>query len=316
MYGNLPEPYATRLSAIATDEQRGAAELTMDSAHLILELLDDELPPDSKVGHLIGLITNIATVKPSMASMINLANSMGLVFEDHGGPDRPEEGLKAASNWISEWLREKDERMARVIDQALTRLPGNGGTVACFSYSSTLGALLGEASSRGILWNVWVSEARPGHEGLALARLANGQGHRVTVTTDAALPGLLGKMDPEISAVVLGTDSLIQDRFINKSGTDPLVLSAARFKITVLVLTTNDKVLPSSLEHLLEPAGKEGRPPVEWSDLPRNIRLHNDLFESADLDLVKWIITESGVHRPGTVTREVPQRVCRWLSPP
>jgi translation initiation factor 2B subunit (eIF-2B alpha/beta/delta family) len=121
----------------------------------------------------------------------------------------------------------------------------------------------------------------------------------VTVVVDALAPSLVGESD----AVVVGADAVTARGVWNKSGTLSLALAAHAVRRPLLVVTTEDRLVPARLARRLHlPEAEAGsvlaRP-------PRGVRVLNRLFDVTPLDLVSRVVTEAGAMTPAVLRRRV-----------
>ncbi len=123
-----------------------------------------------------------------------------------------EEG-KAVSE-IEAKIDEMDERCVKNLEKIV-----EGKVVATISRSHIVEKALLKAK------HVIVLESTPGREGLEMARFLRGRGLLATTFPDSAISYAVRACD----VVVVGADAVLEDAFINKTGTLPLALTAKHF---------------------------------------------------------------------------------------
>ncbi|HEY6423632.1 MAG TPA: S-methyl-5-thioribose-1-phosphate isomerase [Pseudonocardiaceae bacterium] len=177
----------------------------------------------------------------------------------------------------------------------------NAGALACVEWGTALGvvrALHADALVRMVL----VGETRPLLQGsrITAAELAQlGVPHQVIV--DAAGPGLIAS--GRVDAVIVGADRIAANYdVVNKVGTYPLALAAARARIPFVVAAPAATLDPDT------PTGAavtiEHRDPDEvllvggWRMAPTESTALNPAFDVTPADLVTAIVTESRVIEP------------------
>lgn len=195
----------------------------------------------------------------------------------------------------AEWLIE------RVGTPVTVQTHCNAGGLACVEWGTALGVVRALHEQRA-LRHVYVDETRPLLQGSRLTawELAElGVAH--TLVVDGAGPSVLARGLAD--AVVVGADRIAANGdVINKIGTYPLALAAARAGIPFLVAA------PESTVDLNTPAGGaveiEVRSPAEIVHIgqtaiaPPGTRTLNLAFDITPADLVTAIITEDRIIRP------------------
>lgn len=324
----LPPKIQAGLDRIREDELRGAAELTDRAVFLFSELMrplanklgSSRTGPYPNIGSIVDqleyLVLQIASVKPTMAPLINLANGIGVVYESGLRKKGKAHGLEMIIDYLEYLQINQPIQMRQLLDSYFNTISERYTHVFTISHSSTLVQLMYAAQERERIWEVLISEARPGHEGLTMALVAKKAGHRVTVSTDAELPGLLNEYSPREALVIVGADTVSKNSFTNKSGTWPLILSAHQLQVPIFVLALSNKFLPKGLHHIHNYKGTPGTIPVEWEDLADEVFLHNYLFERIPMHLVDGLICEDGLLKPNEVNGLISDLpVCQWLRP-
>lgn len=166
---------------------------------------------------------------------------------------------------------------------AAARVADAGGPVATISRSGTVADAVREADAP-----VLIGESRPAREGVAVAADLADAGREATVTTDAALPGLVG--NGGAGSVLVGADRVLPDGdVVNKVGTYPLALAAREAGVPVYVAAAADKVAPT------DAAVREAGDPADLYDGDAPLRVENPIFERVPGDLVDGVVTEAGV---------------------
>ena len=194
----------------------------------------------------------------------------------------------------AEWLADR-------IDGPITvQTHCNAGALACVEWGTALGVVR-SLHARGRLRHVYVDETRPLLQGARLTtwELAGmGVGH--TLVVDSAGPSVLAR--GLANAVVVGADRITANGdVVNKIGTYPLALAAARAGVPFLVAapeSTVDPALESGADVEIEV--RDGREVL--GDLPDTATL-NLAFDVTPADLVTAIVTEDRLVRPAAGER-------------
>lgn len=256
-----------RLHELASDRSSGASEITARACRLLCDIARESDDPAADV---LEAGVDLIEAHPAMAPLVDLVDRALSILDAQGAG-----GL--------EDLVDSGHRREQAVVEAGARLIEGEPTVATYSRSGTvLGALLAADPPPSVL----ISEARPGQEGLEVARRLAEVGLQVTVTVDAALPGLLEEAD----RLLVGADSLCSLGVVNKVGTGALALAAAEVGCPVTVLAATDKLLPAAYREV-PPLTAQGELGVE---LPEAIATRVPLFELVPWQQVDHVVTEAG----------------------
>lgn len=273
-----------RIQALCEDRSHGASEITARALGPLQALADEAEDPLNAVAD---AGARLIRAHPAMAPLVNLVDA---------ALDRLEQDPGSA---FEELAAERERRAHALATAGAKRVPG-GGEVATYSRSGTVLSALRRALESGTRFRVLTSEARPGHEGLSVARELAEAGVRVTLTTDAGLASLIGPAD----VLLVGADALCARGLVNKVGTGALVRQARVEDVPAYVLAGTDKLLPSS---------HRKRPPLTAHQsmghpLPERVHEASPLFECASLSPVEAVITEEGALAPEEIHDRLGER--------
>lgn len=175
----------------------------------------------------------------------------------------------------------------------------NAGALACVEWGTALGVVR-SLHERGRLRHVYIDETRPLLQGARLtawelARL----GVEHTLVVDSAGPSVLAR--GLANAVVVGADRIAANGdVVNKIGTYPLALAAARAGIPFLVAapesTVDTRVATGADVEIEVRDGAELAPPPGTGTL-------NLAFDVTPADLVTAVVTEDRLVRPASGER-------------
>ncbi|WP_148414802.1 NUDIX domain-containing protein [Haloferax sp. KTX1] len=269
---------APGVETVAEDETHGSAWISLRA----LEVLRDAAAEADSRDALASVARRLRDARPSMAAVENRVNRVMA----ESGPD-PESVRRRAETAIDDAAEADGAAAARAAE-----LIGDRGydRLATLSRSGTVLAALEAAAVAEAA--VLVAESRPGGEGVGVAeRLARG-GLNATLTTDAALPGLVA--GGGVDAVFLGADSVLASGgVVNKVGSLPVALAAARADVPVFAVCARDKVRGDD-RFVGEDAGAlyDGEAAIETA---------NPLFEVVPADLVAGVVTEDGALGTGEI---------------
>nr|WP_035306542.1 S-methyl-5-thioribose-1-phosphate isomerase [Actinokineospora inagensis] len=181
----------------------------------------------------------------------------------------------------------------------------NAGALACVEWGTALGVLRA-LHDRGALGHVYADETRPLLQGSRItAWELRRMGVEHTVVVDSAGPSVIA--NGLVHAVVVGADRIAANGdVVNKIGTYPLALAAARAGIPFVVAapeSTVDLATPSGVDIPIEVRSAEEVTAFRGVRVvPPETRALNYAFDVTPADLVTAIVTEDRVWEPG-VTR-------------
>ncbi len=247
------------LKSIAEDNISGASELVQRAISAVIRFSGQVSKEE--------LSEALLKARPDMAPIINLA------LEIKRG-NEPAEVAEAFSHLLKKWFMQAVRETSKELAQY--------ERVMTYSRSGTVLAALLHLKSSGKAPRVYLTEGRPGLEGVKLARELSEAGFEVVLGTDAEA-GLLLR---EAEAVVVGADAVGPEEFYNKVGTRALALLAREEGKPFLVAASRDKVL--SAEGIILYKVKE-RDPGEVAHLP-GVRVINQYFEPTPLRLVSRLL--------------------------
>ncbi len=191
---------------------------------------------------------------------------------------------------------------ARLIDDGDTILTHcNAGALATAGYGTALGVIRA-AVEEGKKIRVYASETRPRLQGAKLTvwELMK-DGIPVKLITDNMAAFLMQR--GEVDKVVVGADRVLAKtgHVINKIGTLSHAIAANRFGIPFIVAAPTSTI---DFERTPEEVEIEERDPREVLYVgrervaPKGVEVWNPAFDITPPDLITYIVTERGVHRP------------------
>lgn len=256
--------FKDEIVALSEDRASGAAEILQKAATIVLK--HAETVPDGDIANAL------LAARPDMASVINLA----LELRRHSSTSGADEITMA-------FLHEHRKSFARAVNET-ARLIESGQKILTYSRSSTILASFLEAKARGKDFLVYLTESRPGMEGLTLAKELSGVGIKVVLGTDSALAGFLGECD----MVVIGADAVGPEYFYNKTGTLGLVLLSRAIGKPFYLSVSRDKLLTQEGISYY----RVGEMPEEEiiSPVPYGVTVVNRYFEAVPVNLVTRMV--------------------------
>jgi len=258
------------VETVRADESHGSAYLSLRA----VEVLRDEAGAaahgvtDASWDDVAATARALRDARPAMTAVRTRVDRTMATAEA-----RTPAAVERAARAVLDDAADADERAARAVTDRLS-----GHVVTC-SRSGTVLAALRAADVDAVT----VAESRPGGEGVGVAEALAADGLDVTLAGDAAVPGLVADAD----AVLVGADAVHPDgTVVNKVGTFPLALAAARAGVPCLAVCAADKVGPAG-----------GRPDAAAAeplyDGDAALSVANPVFEGTPGDLVT-VVTEDG----------------------
>lgn len=278
----MEDRWRQRVEAIEKDHTSGAAEITRKVAVLMSEFLS---AADAEWEAFFALVRAVVRGQPEMASVFNLVN--GLLWSV-GGAAGFDDRRRDASTLA---LREASKDVTPAIADRLIPMVKERNRLVTISNSSTLRGALLLLSERGVRFQVTCAEGRPMFEGRNLAECLARAGVGVRLVSDAAICGQL----TESSVVVVGADAVRPQTFTNKVGTWPLALAARERELPFYVIAEKSKFLPETVSR----KPRYESPRELWPHAPHGVEMVNCYFEETPLNLVRGIVTETGILAPG-----------------
>jgi len=226
--------------------------------------------------HLRSMLRKLRVSFPEMAVFVYLEQEMrGL----------PSAGIGAKAME----LRDRAGREIGDIGALVDRIWKTPKRLILFSRSSVVDRIARERTHK--ISGVIVSEAAPQKEGLLVANDMMRLGLKVTVITDAALPGLVTRGD----IVLLGADCVTETYFVNKTGSYPLLLAARVAGARSIIVHESFKQVRSRDFAFVS----RNHPADEiLPKAPKGISVYNPYFESVPLSLVDCVVSSDGILRP------------------
>jgi len=291
MAGEHPERLSAELAdmvqRVRDDREHGASWLAHEAvrALAVASHPGDTHHAIARLDALHAAAAAFVAARPSMAAVANSAARVWAAAcqSDAAPPARLDAAHEAAQTVLQTW----DDAAAAIYREALPLLTG---TVFTHSRSGTVEAVLRHLAASGDAskHEAFVTESRPGGEGVALARSLAASGWHVTLVADAACGHFVG----EANVVVLGADSIRADgSVVNKIGSYPLALAARAAQMPVCVLCETRKVAAPDFPLVYEEMDpREILPEATPGITPRNV-----YFDRTPSDLISYIVTEQGV---------------------
>jgi len=271
---------------IRSDRERGARQLALAT----LESLRS-VAPECTGEEFRECARELALARPMMAATQNAVAWAWSRYLDTGN-------AAEAVDDVIEAIQTNPDGMAASARRAVPT-----DTLMTYSYSSSVIELLGRLKPRRVV----VSETRPSHEGIRMARALKSQGISITLITEAQMALFVQEAD----AVIVGADTILPEGdLINRIGTRLLALAARDADVPLYSISETLKVAAPS-----EPipfAPQEGKPNEVCDE--KWLEVRNVYYEMTPARLVTAYVTETGVLDPSAVGRFAEDAEKRWRA--
>ena len=210
---------------------------------------------------------------------------------------------------LLEELSKKRTEIERRINEAInsaaliaSRRIQEGDVILTNSYSRSVLRALKVTKDRGANFSVYVTESRPGSEGLLTASRLSSLGIPVTLFVDSAVRYFMKDVDKVlISCEAVAANGAV----VNKIGTSLIALSAHEARVRVFIAAETYKFSPFTLfGELVTIEERDPREVVNSDYLLANpgIKVRNPAFDVTPPEYIDAIITERGIIAPQAVT--------------
>ena len=271
---------------IRSDRESGARQLALAT----LEALRSAAP-DCSGEEFRACARELALARPMMAATQNAVAWAWSRYLDTG------DAAEAVDDVI-EAIQTAPDGMAAAARRAVPT-----GTLMTYAYSSSVIELLARLKPRRVI----VSETRPSHEGLRMARELVAQGISMTLITEAQM----ALFAQEADAAVVGAETILPEGdLINRIGTRLLALAAKDADVPLYSISETLKVAAPS-----EPvpfAPQEGQPKEVCGE--KWLEVRNVYYEMTPARLVTAYVTETGLLEPTAVGRYAEDAEKRWRA--
>jgi translation initiation factor 2B subunit (eIF-2B alpha/beta/delta family) len=285
------------IEEIKNDSSNGASQLARLAMGVMRQAAESSRAADVSLflKELSEIGRRLAGTRPAVAPLFNMVSEL-LEDTTAAAPEKDLSSLKRfAARKAERQIADSTRAIARIAEYG-AGLINEGDTVMTYSYSSTVMALLKEASRKHDI-EVIVPRSGYGGSGLITARRLVASGQPVTLIDDTAVSSYL----PSADMVIVGADRICADlKLVNAMGTSQLAslagVSGVPFYILCERLKFDSRLSSDGLK--LE----EGAKPEELVDLPRVIQCKNPTYDLTPLRPGTMVVTEEGLFRPGELS--------------
>ena len=254
------------LRELREDTVHGASWYFLKGIELVSLALSNGFDP----GRIRALINELRGIRPGMVPIINLAYIIEQAID---------RGLSISDviNKLRETYSRVRERMVEQLSKYTIRC---GSGVITISYSSAVRTALERWGSCFDL--LIIMESRPGNEVFQAVRDYSRFVSTIKVIPDSAVASFIKR---GVDYVVVGTDGLYTDGyFLNKVGTETLLITAREFGVKTIVIAESYKAAVGGVDEVYTVDFTVG-----------GVITEVPLFDKVPLDLVDYLITDVGI---------------------
>jgi len=267
------------IRAIKEDNQSGSVVLTLKAGEGLLKYANTlrDAPLIEARRALCELAVQLALAKPTMAALLNLANTTLFAAENASNM------LARVEAAVTDFCASL-KRSTELIAKRAAQLIQNDAVIITNSASDTVFECLRQAQKLGKRFRVICPESRPMREGVELARRLGELKIPVALIADGLAPSMVHEAD----LVLVGGDALSREGLINKIGTYGLALAAREAGVEFIALAGTQKFLSD----FALPLTSERNPAELLPEALENVSVCNRYFELTPLRLISRVITE------------------------
>jgi translation initiation factor 2B subunit (eIF-2B alpha/beta/delta family) len=197
--------------------------------------------------------------------------------------------------FLSEYIESYDSVNSLILENIIGLHDYNDKTIFVHSNSSTVKEVVSEIANNHNIKEIIQTISYPAKEGIVQAEYFAKKGVKLSLIPDAAIFKFVKLAD----VVLLGADTIFEEFFINKIGTQSIAIAANYFNKPVYVLSDSRKIVDhKKLNQTLIKAflNEKEKPSDELYDSnSNNIRPLNYYFEKTPTNLITSFISEKGL---------------------
>ncbi len=248
------------------------------------------------------IIDRAVRERPACAQVVNVLRDIGLAIRDMFSSRKSVGDVRVA---VREKTRYWRERIARECEEAAIiashRLV-DGATVLTHSRSTCVLKAVEKAREEGKKLEFYVTESRPGMEGLLTASEIARMGYRVRLIVDSAVRFFM----KDIDLVLVGAEAVaVNGAVVSKVGTSLISLIANEARVRVFVVAPiskfNLETLFGELVELPESDWRKLMSPDVLASLPENYVARVPLYDVTPPSYIDGIATEKGLFAPQAI---------------
>ncbi len=245
------------------------------------------------VEKLASAIKDVLANRPACMAAINALRSVALYYLEHGLDKLPE--------YISSLKESYDSALWKASEVASKRVR-EGEVILVNSNSLAVRRLLACLKKQGKKISIYVTESRPGNEGLLMAEYAEDLGFDVYLIVDSAARFFMKDVDK----VVVGAEAVaVNGAVVSKVGTSLIALVAKEARKRVFTIAPSYKLSFETIYGELLPVPEGGTEalvdPDERDKLPPGYKARAPLYDVTPPEYIDAVATEYGLYAPQAV---------------
>ncbi len=290
---NVNADILKQIDEIRKDKKHGASELARQAIAVLKCVVEKSRATNTTelTAELQSIGQELISVRPAMAPVSNIVSRL-LNIIDRNLLDNDLSTLKQIALSTADKLVDNSYKSTARIAEYGSSLIKNGFNIFTHSYSSTVIAVLREASRKYIDIKVIVTGSRLNSTGENTANELGECGIAVTYINGIAM----GLYISNVNMVIVGADRICADGIlINGIGTYLLALAADRAGVPFYVACDTLKFDPNLKGSEVDLEEKESSEIIEPAKLPAGTAIKNPYFDITPPEFIKAVITENGI---------------------
>lgn len=288
--------YSDQERKILRDNKSGSSEILDSVLNYNLQYINENGPTPNSLSHLLKFNRDVDKKFSAMAIVTSGLKSANQIISESISENKSK---TTVLNKLERLIKEITKIDRKIIKNSSVLFPNEKNKIVIATYSNS--GLVKKVIKyyRKKIKKIYLSEARPAGEGKEMAQFIADVGIEVELSVDALLPSLLSKVD----LLLLGADSVGEDRFINKIGSDLLLHSARRRRVKSAILFESLKIRKINIDMILR---KNYSSQEIWPGGGRhNIGVINQYFEIINNRKADRFISDLGVDTPRSLNKRI-----------
>ena len=268
-------------------QTHSSSAVAITATNALSELLDREFATPEEYRR--SLDRNASALRRANPSHASLQSAVREVVDavDSAEPETVEAAKHVTQTAIERVVEQVEQEKGRAAARAAAHID-DGSTILTHDYSSTVLEGIEGAVSDGKHLTAYVSEARPRYLGRKSARTL---AQYDTVETHLIVDSAWGHFMPEIDAIYVGMDCIVDGILYNRVGTFPLAITANELGVPMYVVGSGSKVVEGGFvfENEFRSPSEVMREPAE------GFIVENPAYDATPVELLAGVITDDGI---------------------
>ena len=285
------------IKRIHEDAIGGAADIAKEVVTALSKMVRDSESGSGEelIEELEGAIIGILGVMSSFAPPVNAINRLMILVESQVDEKSSVDVIRSkVSEFEKDFLGFAENALEQIAEIGAEKI-NDGDVVFMYSMSSTVWKILEFAKNQGKRFKVFVTESRPGNEGLWTVDEMNRLDIPVAVSIDACI----GELIPQTDIIFVGADAIASTGVtLCKVGTYPVASIADRHGVPFYVAADTLKFDPTTLLGLpfvSEPVSNFRHQVFASEDDYPEVEIVGTMFDETPATLISGIISETGI---------------------